>query len=135
MAIPNGTALLVKIGGVALSCQTGDSSLSLTKDMIETTCKDAAGGAKTYIAGEYGATIDVNAAYDISATLGFSGMFSNLVNGVEVDWTWGSQVAAQKYYSGSGFISDLNISAPQNDKPNYSFTIQVSGEVTEATNP
>ena len=135
MAVQNGTALLVKVGGTLLSCQTDDTSLSLTKDMIETTCKGAAGGAKTYIPGEYGATIDVNAAYDIAATNGFSEMFANIVNGTEVAWTWGSTASTEKFYEGHAFVSDLSISAPQNDKASYSFTLQVTGEVAESTNP
>jgi len=135
MAVQNGTALLVSVGGTILSCQTDDTSLSLTKDMIETTCKAATGGAKTYIPGEYGATIDVTQAYDIDATNGFSQMFANIVAGTEVSWAWGSTESTKKFYEGQGFISDLSISAPQNDKSSFSFTIQVTGEVTESINP
>lgn len=135
MAVKNGTSLIVQIGGTTVSCQTDDNSLNFTRDMIETTCKDSTGSAKTYIPGEKDATIDVSAAYDMSATEGFSEAFANFDNGTEVTWVWGSTAAAEKSYTGSGYLSDLSISGPQNDRSTWSFTIQVTGEVTEQTNP
>ena len=135
MAVSNGTALVVKIGGTAVSCQTDDTSLSLTRDMIETTCKDATGSAKTYIPGEKDATIDVNAAYIVDDANGFTSVFSDFDNGTEITWVWGSTVAGEKSYTGSGYISDLSVSGPQNDRATFTFTIQVTGEVTEQTNP
>lgn len=134
MAVQNGTALLVKIGGTLLSCQTEDSSLNFTRDMIETTCKDSTDAAKTYIAGEKDTTIDVTAAYDMAATNGFSEVFADFDAGTLVDWTWGSTVIGQKSYTGSAYISDLSIGSPQNDKSTYAFTLQVSGVVTEQVN-
>ena len=131
----NGTALLVSIAGTQVSCQTDDTSLSLTRDLIETTCKDATGSAKTYIAGEKDATIDVTAAYVMDATYGFTDLFSVYDNGTEVAWTWGSTAAGDRSYSGQGLISDLSVSGPQNDRSTYSFTLQETGEITESTNP
>lgn len=135
MPVSNGTALLVLIGGTAVSCQTNDTALNMTRDMIETTCKDATGSAKTYIPGEKDATIDVEAAYVIGDANGFTSVFNDFDNGTEITWTWGSTVSTEKSYTGSGYISDLSISAPQNDRSTFSFTIQVTGEVTEQTNP
>jgi len=135
MATENGTALLVSIGGSVLSCQTDTSTMPLTRDMIETTCKDATGSNKTYIPGEKGATIDVTASYDQSASLGFSEMFANWDNGTEIAWKWGSTAAGGVFYSGNGYISNLTPDAPQNDRATYSFTIQVTGAITEETNP
>jgi TP901-1 family phage major tail protein len=135
MAVANGTALLVTIGGTAVSCQTDDTALNLTRDMIETTCKDATGSAKTYIPGEKDATIDVNAAYIVDDADGFTSVFSNFDNGTEITWVWGSTAAGEKSYTGSGYVSDLSASGPQNDRATFSFTIQVTGEVSEQTNP
>jgi len=131
----NGTALLVSVDGTALSCETDSSSMSLTRDLIETTCKDATGSAKTYIAGEKGGTIDVSAAYVVNATAGFSEMFAIWDAGTEVAWTWGSTVAGEKSYSGVGLIGDLSNEAPQNDRATYSFTLTISGVITEVVNP
>lgn len=135
MATNNGTALLVGIGGTTVSCQTNSSALNLTRDMIETTCKDATGSNKTYIPGEKGSTIDVEASYDPAGTLAFSDIFADWDAGTVITWTWGSTDAGEKYYTGSGYIADLTPSAPQNDRATYSFTIQVTGAVTEASNP
>lgn len=135
MAVSNGTALLVTLGGTAISCQTNDTALNLTRDMIETTCKSAAGGAKTYIPGEKDATIDVEAAYIINDANGFTSVFSDFDNGTEVTWVWGSTAAGDKSYTGKAYISDLSITGPQNDRATFSFTLQVTGEVSEQTNP
>ncbi len=131
----NGTSLLVSLATTQLSCQTDDTALNLTRDLIETTCKDATGGAKTYIAGEKDATIDVSAAYVIDATYGFSEVFSLFDSGAEVAWTWGSTITGEKFYAGTAIVGDLSVSGPQNDKASYSFTLQVTGGVAEDTNP
>ena len=135
MAAVNGTALVIQIDTVAISCQTDSSSFNIDRDMIETTCKDASGSAKTFIPGEYGSTIDGTAVYDQTATEGYSEAFSDIVNGTSVAWKWGSTAAGETYYSGNGYLSNVSAEAPQNDRATYSFTIQVSGEVTEAQNP
>ena len=135
MAVANGTALLVRIDGTVVSCQTDSSALNLTRDMIETTCKDAPEAAKTYIPGEKDATIDVTAAYIVDEANGFTSVFGTFNNGTLITWIWGSTAAGERAYTGSGYIADLNVEAPQNDRSTFSFTIQVSGPVTEQVNP
>lgn len=135
MAVYNGTALIVQIGGTAVSCQTNSSAFNATRDMIETTCKDATGSNKTYIPGEKDITIDVEASYDPTGTLALDDVFDDWDDGTLITWTWGSTAAGETYYTGSGYISDLNPTAPQNDRASYSFTIQVSGGATRAINP
>ena len=135
MATINGTALVVLIDDVQVSCQTDSSSLNHTRDSIETTCKDATGSNKTYIPGEKDATIDVTAAYDMAATLGGDDIFSDWDAGTLVTWKWGSIAAGETYYTGSAYITDLTIEAPQNDRSTYSFTLQRTGATTKAQNP
>ena len=135
MATENGTALVVTFDATVLSCQTDSSSMSMTRDMIETTCKDAVNSNKTYIPGEKDGTIEVTAAYDQSAANGFAEVFAAWDAGTEVDWKWGSTESGGVYYSGLGLVSDLSPEAPQNDRATYSFTLQVSGGITENTNP
>lgn len=135
MASINGTTLVVTIGGTAVSCETDTSSMNLTRDMIETTCKDSTNANKTYIPGEKDATIDVTAAYIMTpAGEGFEDIFAAWDNGTEITWTWGSTTIGDKSYTGSGLISESSIEAPQNERSTYTFTIQVTGGVTEVTN-
>jgi predicted secreted protein len=131
----NGTALLVSVGGTQLSCQTESSTLNFTRDLIETTCKDAAGSAKTFIAGEKGNTLDVTAAYVIGADHGFSEMFAIWDAGTISACTWGSVAAGEKSYTFNAIIGDMSIDGPQNDRATYSLTLTITGEVTEVTNP
>lgn len=135
MAVSNGTSLLVQLDGTAVACQTSDTSLSMTRDMIETTCKAATGQAKTYVPGEKDATIDVEAAYIIDDSDGFTNVFDLFDNGTETTWIWGSTAAGERSYTGAGYIADLSVSGPQNDRATFSFTIQVTGVVTEQVNP
>mgnify|MGYP003675255896 CR=1 FL=1 len=135
MATENGTALVVTFGASVLSCQTDSSSLSMTRDLIETTCKDAVNSNKTYIPGEKDGTIEVTAAYDQSATNGFAQVFAIWDSGTETAWKWGSTAAGGVYYEGNALVSDLSPEAPQNDRATYSFTLQITGGIVEATNP
>ena len=129
----NGTTMILDIDGTLISCET-HSNLSLTKDMIETTCKDS-GSSKTYIAGEGGGTIDVTANYSQSPAYGYSEAFAAYDAGTEIVWKFGSTVATEKYYTGSAIFSDIALANPQNDKSTWTGTLQITGTVTEAVNP
>ena len=134
MAAVNGSTLAVDIGGNTVICET-ESSLEQTVDMIETTCK-ASGKNKTYLSGEITGTISVTAVYDETGTFGYSDAFAAAAQaGTELTWKWGSTAANEKFYTGSGLIADLTAEAPQNDRATWSFTLQVTGAITEATNP
>lgn len=131
MAVKNGTTIVLKIGDVLVVGET-QSSLNLTRDMIETTSKHSTGQAKTYIAGEKGATISASGLYDPDdATYGYSEAFSHYDAGTSVAFVIGGTTSGDPIYSGSALISSLTLDNPQNDKSTFSVELQVTGEITE----
>jgi predicted secreted protein len=132
MAAVNGTLLTVDIAGNTVVCET-ESSMSRTLDMIETTCK-ASGNSKTYIGGELDGTVEVSGVYDQSGPYDFDSAFTEMEARTEVIWKWGSTASGEIYYTGSALISDLSGEAPKNDVSTWSFTLQMTGAVTSATN-
>ena len=135
MAVANGSALIITIEGTAIPCQTDTTSSSLERDMIETTCKDSTGSWKTFIPGEKSMTIDYTANLDWSDANGFTDTFTKFDAGTEVAVVWGETNSGGKALSGQGYIASCSPDAPQNDKATYSGTIQITGVVTEITNP
>ena len=133
MAKIAGKYLVVEIAGTAYTA-IRSSSLEIAADMIDVTNADSTGGWKEYITGELGGTISVEGLYDSAATEGFSQAFADLVAGTSVTWTYGQTTSGTKYYTGSGLLSNISVSGDKNDAANYSFNIQITGAITEATN-
>ena len=128
MAKLDGYDILVQTGGVTVVGQTG-AGLYFLADMIDVTTKDS-NKFKEYLAGEKGGTITVDGLYDVTGgTNNTEDVFDDLIAGTEVTWKWGQfATAGEKYFTGSGFISSLNMSGPKNEASTYSITIQVTGE-------
>ena len=133
MAKIAGKYLTVQIAGASYTAMRS-SSLEVAADMIDVTTADSSGGWKEYITGELGGTISVEGLYDYNATEGFSDAFADLVAGTSVTWKYGETASGTNYYTGSGLLSNISVSGDKNDAANYSFTIQVTGAITEATN-
>lgn len=55
--------------------------------------------------------------------------------GTRIAWKAGSTIIGDKYYSGNGYITQLDINAgAPGENVSYSGTVTIDGEVTEATN-
>ena len=128
MAKLDGYDILVQTGGVAVVGQTG-TSLDFVADMIDITTKDS-NKFKEYLAGEKGGTITIDGLYDVdTGANNTEDVFASLLAGTEVTWKWGKYATAgDKYFTGSGLISSLNMGGPKNEAATYSMTIQVTGE-------
>ena len=133
MAKIAGKYLVVQIAGTAYTALRS-SSLEIAADMIDVTTADSSGGWKEFITGELGGTITVEGLYDYNATEGFSDAFADLVAGTSVTWKYGETTSGSKYYTGSALISNVSVSGDKNDAANYTFNLQVTGSITEATN-
>ena len=113
------------------------NSLDISKDMIDVTSKDSA-GAKEFIAGEYGYTLNVEAIFEDDSSVGASQMsykdlVTDLLAGTLVTIVMTSNVTGDEKYTGTAFFSSLSLSAPNNDKATWTGTLQGSGALTLGT--
>jgi predicted secreted protein len=113
------------------------NSLDISKDMIDVTSKDSA-GAKEFIAGEYGYTLNVEAIFEDDASVGasqisYKDLVTDLLAGTLLTIVMTSNVTGDEKYTGSAFFSSLSLSAPNNDKATWTGTLQGSGALTLGT--
>jgi len=113
------------------------NSIDISKDMIDVTSKDSA-GAKEFIAGEYGYTLNVEAIFEDDASVGasqqsFKDLATDLLAGTLLTIVMSSNVTGDEKYSGTAFFTSLSLSAPNNDKATWTGTLQGSGALTIGT--
>lgn len=119
--------------GYATSC-----SLSMSAETTETISKDS-------VSSWAEAEIDTK-----SASLSFEGfasedvtisavtvksiedIFTKFSAGTAISWRFTTDVSGTVVYSGSGYITSLDINAPVGENTTYSGTITVTGAVTQA---
>ncbi len=131
----NGTDLLLKLTdgtSIATSTIIGHStscSLSLSNDLPEATTKDSS-GFQEVIAGVKSGEISFEGliAYDDDANpVDFADI---LIARRAVTWTFGTADAADTVYTGSGFLSSVEMSAEMESPATYSGSITVNGAIT-----
>lgn len=112
-------------------------SFDVSKDMIDVTSKDSA-GAKEFIAGEYGYTLNVEAIFEDDASVGasqqsFKDLATDLLAGTLLTIVISTNVTGDEKYTGSAFFTSLSLTAPNNDKATWTGTLQGSGALTIGT--
>ena len=133
MATNKGSSGVVKIaadgGSVAAIGEVRSYSIDETADTIEDTSMGDT--VKTYLSSLTDATLTVDALWD-------DGDAQQLIldTGVDIDWEIHptGTGTGEKYYSGGGVVTAKTISASYDGLVEASFSVQVSGAVTEATN-
>ena len=133
----NGTDLLLKLTdgtSIATSTIIGHStscSLSLSNDLPEATTKDSS-GFQEVIAGVKSGEISFEGliAYDDDANpVDFADI---LIARRAVTWTFGTADAADTVYTGSGFLSSVEMSAEMESPATYSGSITINGAISKA---
>jgi TP901-1 family phage major tail protein len=132
MSKVNGSEILLLFGSTAIVGQR-DSTLSMAADMLDATTKDSTGKSKEYIVGENGGTISVSGLYDPAAAEGVSEAIGYLKAGTSLTWKFGETGSGETYWTGSGYLSSVDLSGPRNDLASYSINVQITGAVTEGT--
>ena len=128
----NGRLIKIYVADTAVTCQT-NSTLEMTMEPRESTCKDDSGNAASFLAGRTSWTMGGEAKLAFDAAKGFSALYTAWTAGTELDVAWQSTVAGDKGYEGTGFITSLSADTPDNEDSTFSFTIQGSGALTEFT--
>lgn len=135
----DGKKIIIKVGSVTVLGQTS-GSLEYSVDMLETTdklSKDPVTGIthKTYIAGDRDGTISIEGNTSMDAN-GWPELFDLYASQtVAATIYYGSEVAGEKYYSQSGWLSSLNRTDGQNAIATYSASFQKTGPATELVVP
>ena len=102
-------------------------SMDLSTDMLDST--SLGDDWREYITGLNGATANVEVKWDLpNDTNGQTALQNAMLNGTPV--TLNLYVNGSNYYSGSAYISNLNVETPVEDKVSATFDAQYSGAVT-----
>jgi hypothetical protein len=133
MATNKGSSGVVKIaadgGSVAAIGEVRSYSIDETADTIEDTSMGDT--VKTYLSSLTDATLTVDALWD-------DGDAQQLIldTGVDIDWEIHptGTGTGEKYYTGGGVVTAKTISASYDGLVEASFSVQVSGAITESTN-
>ena len=126
----DGTVLIVQLGGVQIGALMSNS-FNAAADMLECTNKDS-GGAKEYVAGEYGWGASIEALYDPAAGEGFSEALGYIKAGTLLDMYWGGATAGDAYFNGNALMTSVDLSGPKNEIASYSGELQGTGVILEA---
>lgn len=126
MAAIAGKGGSAKIGANTIA-EVTSWSLDISSDMLDST--SLGDNWREFIAGLKGATGSVEVKWDIpNDTNGQTALQNAILNGTTV--TLNLYVNATKYYSGSAYISGLNVEDPVEDLVTATFDAQFTGAVT-----
>lgn len=136
MAVQHGKDAVLKLndGGSLrdVSSYVTKTGLKRMKDLAETT---PIGGStnKTYIAGLKDASIPLEGNYDATVDGYFSTMYDNAASAAFEYSPFGTTAGNVKY-TGSFFLTDLEIDTGVGDKGSITCSVQITGAVTKTTN-
>ena len=127
----NGSLLSIKVDGNKILNSTS-CSLSLSADTPEATTKDS-GGFQDLIVGVKSGEISFEGlvAYDSGSGSQIGDISDELISGAEVTWEFSTDVSGDDKYSGTGFISSIEITADMESPVSYSGTIVTTGTITQ----
>lgn len=139
MAIFNGTDLVLKVQAVNGAADefklmhSTSCSLSVNADTIDVSTKDSQ-GFRDLIGGQKSFSLSADGLMDFASTLSTTDtdeLFTNMMNRTSVTFTFALDVQAGYKYTGSGFITSLEISGGMEDAPTYSVSIEGTGEISQ----
>ena len=116
----------------AITCQV-DASISMSTNTFETTCKDSSAVAE-FLPGAKSWTASVTGNVDWSATNGAEELFTAWSNQTSVAIVFQTGVTGEIKYSGSAYITSLQINSSGNDEAvTFSAEFQGTGALGQAT--
>ena len=140
MAIFNGTDLILKVspsfGGTEQKLMHSQNvSISMNVDTIDISTKDSS-GFRDLLGGQKSFSLSADGLMDFNSTgtdTEVDELFDQMFNRTAVTFTFTLDVTAtgDYTYTGSGFITSLEISGGTEDAPTYSVSIEGSGALTQ----
>lgn len=130
----NGTAVKIAVNGKKVAYCT-NTSLSINMDTIDTTTKDASGWA-SYMGGLNSWEMSGDALYSMASgsedTIAIDLFDAMLAKTLCTTMIYPTPYSAGDYYwSGSGYITSLELSAGVEDVAAYSFNFQGTGKLSK----
>ena len=140
MAIFNGTDLILTVspssgGSNAKLMHATSCSLSVNVDAIDTSTKDSA-GFRDIIGGQKAFSLSADGLMDfagVAADTEPDELFTQMMARTSVTFVFGlaSPASGDYTYSGSGFITSLEMTGGVEDAPTYSVSIEGTGTLTQ----
>lgn len=139
MAIFNGTDLVVKIQAVNGAADefklmhSTSCSLSLNADTIDISTKDSL-GFRDLLGGQKSFSLSADGLMDFASTGSTTDpdeLFTNMMNRTSVTFTFALDVQSGYKYTGSAFITSLEVSGGVEDAPTYSVSLEGTGAITQ----
>ena len=118
----NGTDLLVYVNGTAIACALS-SSIDMSTDTFETTCKDSAGW-REIMPSKRSWSISGDGLTQFDVAYGFNDLVDLWRNRTLVTLTFKTSNIDDKVFTGSAYITSLSETAPMEDVTSYSFTFE-----------
>lgn len=128
----SGNALLLYIDGEPIVCTT-DAAFDFSRELIETTCKDA-NGAKQYTIGGTDGTFTVTGIWKFDAAYGVEDLTIAYLAGTIVTARWSSDEIGDFFLEAETLITNLSGSAGVNAAATFSATFQITGTITKGDN-
>lgn len=132
MAIKAGVGTILKIDGSTIGNVTNITGPSMSKDTIDTTALDTTGGYRTFITGFKNAgTLTFTLMFEKEEYSTLKAAFdSDVAKSIEVILPDGTTAETGSKLSFSGFVTEIPLTIPPDDKITCDVTIQISGPVT-----
>jgi hypothetical protein len=128
----NGTLITLDLDGTVIDCET-TSSLNVSRSFRETVCKsDAPYGSK--LPGKIDWSVEVSGyvKYD-GGPQNHEQLLTLITAGTATSITYGTQESGDPVYTGSGYLSDVSITAGTEETAEFSGTISGTGTLTLGT--
>jgi alpha-tubulin suppressor-like RCC1 family protein len=133
MSKKDGRLIKINWDGNIISGQITDD-LSHNIDEILSTCKENSGN-KSRIMGEDSTDFNFEAAYDPAATYTFNDLLTAMLLKTSASVSFGEIRDTGTYYSCTGFITNLALTAPKNELTTFTGTFLSTGVLTQSDFP
>jgi len=128
MAVITGVGTVLKIGGTTIGKVTNISGPSMSKETVDTTSFDNTDGYRSFIAGLKDAgTLTFTLMFDKTAYSTLKAAFEdNTAKAIEITLPDATKLTF------NGFVTELPLTVPTEDKVTCDVTVKISGAVTLA---
>lgn len=126
----NGSDIYLVVNDLTFVNERGVSN-SETGDSLETTNKHSTNKRKTFIGGETTGTITANGLYcvtEAAGTIGYESLKTIYKARTAVTYELGYVATGGKIESGSAIITNLNMTANENEPASWDITLQKTGD-------
>lgn len=127
MAIKNGTAIGIYVGGTKIA-HTTSASVSISHSPREATSKDS-GGWSDVLEGLREWSMEGEAFFDLAAAYGYTDLEGVMSARTLVTVRWSSETSSEEYHEGQGYLTDLSADTGVEESATFSFSIQGTGEL------